>query len=208
MSIILNNAEAASTLHTVDQNYTGNYYIADQAKYYEPQRLNNFEFILPNLNNALTIGQNTWAAANAQEVIKISVSKAFVPHFKVSPLELKRGNNTMKFAGVATFDSGTIELDDFIGAGTKDILVAWHECAYDPQTEKVGLASDYKREAQLIEYTPDHQIVRTWKLLGCWISDISDGTPAYNSNEINRISATIQYDKAYIDKSGIEEEEA
>ena len=71
-------------------------------------------------------------------------------------------------------------------------------------TEKVGLASDYKKKATLIEYTPDLQVVRSWNMYGCWISGISED--AYNSdqNSKKQITATIEYDYAMIDTSSIQ----
>ena len=136
-------------------------------------------------------------------MILISVNKAFVPHFTISPIELKRGNNTMKFAGTPSFGEGQIALTDFIGAGTKDILYAWQQKAYNVQTEKVGLAEDYKKDAYLLEYTPDYQLVRTWKLKGCWISALSEDDYSHESADKHGINATIQYDKAFIDTSDI-----
>jgi hypothetical protein len=107
----------------------------------------------------------------------------------------------MKFAGTPEFDSGSIELNDYIGAGTKDVLMAWQRKSYDVKTEKVGLASDYKMTAYLLEYTPDYQLVRTWKLYGCWISGLSEGGYNHESNDKHAITATIQYDRAEIDMS-------
>ena len=141
---------------------------------------------------------------NTSDIIRVSVDSSFVPHFKTSPIELKRGNNTMKFAGVPTFDAGTIKFTDFIGAGTKDILMAWQRKVYDVNTEKVGLASDYKHEAFLVELTPDNQTVRTWKLVGCWISGLSEDDYSHDSNDRHTITCTIEYDKAFVDTSDLE----
>jgi len=203
MSILLQNTEKASTLHTAGDKL-GTYYLTDNPKHYEIQRTNNFMFYIQGLSGSFNIANNTYAATNADDVIRVSVSKASVPHFSQNPIEVKRGNNTMKFAGTPTFDAGEIELNDFIGAGTKDVLLAWQNQSYDVRTEKVGLASDYKRDAYLLEYTPDYQLVRTWKLMGCWISKLSEGAYDHNSADKHSITATIEYDKAWIDISDID----
>lgn len=203
MPIYLQNAEKQTTIHNAGDKL-GTYYLTDNPKHYEIQRTNNFVFYVNGLSNSFNIPQNTYAAANADDVIRVSVSKASVPHFSQSPIEVKRGNNTMKFAGVPQFESGEIELNDFIGAGTKDVLLAWQNQSYDVRTEKVGLASDYKRDAYLLEYTPDYQLVRTWKLMGCWISKLNEGAYDHNSGDKHSITATIEYDKAWIDISDIE----
>ena len=203
MSIFLQNQEKQSTVHE-SGNQLGTYYLTDNPKHYEIQRSNNFVFYVSGLTGSLNIVNNTYAAANADDVIRISVSKASIPHFSQDPIEVKRGNNTMKFAGAPKFESGELELNDFIGAGTKEVLLAWQSKSYDVRTEKVGLASDYKRDAYLLEYTPDYQLVRTWKLMGCWISKLSEGAYDHNSAEKHSITATIEYDKAWIDISDIE----
>lgn len=204
MAINLQNVDRPSTLHEAGDRL-GTYYLTDNPKYYEIQRSNNFVFYVSGLSKAFNIANNKYAQDNADDVIKISVNKATVPHFTQSAIQVKRGNNTMKFAGAPEFGSGSIDLNDYIGAGTKDVLLAWQNKSYDVRTEKVGLASDYKKDAYLLEYTPDYQLVRTWKLMGCWISGLSEGEYSHDSADKHTISATIEYDKAWIDISDVEE---
>lgn len=210
MALNLKNQLSQSQLHDkVNGMGSGTYYLADNPKYYEIQRSNNFVFYVDSLFNDVNVGdtlvaQNTYAATNGEDIIRISCSKAFVPTFKQNAITVKRGNNTMKFAGVPEFDSGSISLNDYIGAGTKDLMYAWQQMSYDVMTEKVGLAEDYKRTAYLLEYTPDNQLVRSWKLLGCWISSLEFGEFNYENNEKMQITATIEYDKGYIDVSDVD----
>lgn len=204
MAINLQNIDRPSTLHEAGDKL-GTYYLTDNPKYYEIQRSNNFVFYVSGLSKAFNIANNKYAQDNADDVIKISVNKATVPHFTQSAIQVKRGNNTMKFAGAPEFGSGSIDLNDYIGAGTKDVLLAWQNKSYDVRTEKVGLASDYKKDAYLLEYTPDYQLVRTWKLMGCWISGLSEGEYSHDSADKHTITATIEYDKAWIDISDVEE---
>ena len=208
MAINLNNKDNASLLHDKTNGMgSGTYYLADNTKYFEPQRSNNFVFYVDSLFNtenpaSSLVPQNNYAGSNSEEVIRVSCSKAFVPSFTQGVIQVKRGNNTMKFAGVPEFSNGSIVLNDYIGAGTKDLLVAWQQMSYDVHTEKVGLADDYKRRAYLLEYTPDNQLVRSWVLLGCWISGLDFGEFNHESNDKMTVTATIEYDKGYIDLSG------
>lgn len=196
-AIYLQSKEVPSTLHNTGDKL-GTYYLTDNPKHYEIQRTNNFMFYISGLMGLVAQG-NDYATSNIEDVIKISVSKASVPHFQQGVIKVTRGNNTMKFAGVPEFNEGSLTLNDYIGAGTKEALMAWQNQAYDVRTEKVGLATDYKRDAYLIEYTPDYQIVRTWKLMGCWISSLSEGEYNHESNDKHTIDCTIQYDKAWLD---------
>lgn len=202
-AIHLENTWKDSTLHEQGDRL-GTYYLTDNPKYYEIQRTNNFEFYVSGLSGMFDIPTNQFAEANAEDVLRISVSKSSIPHFTQSAIQVKRGNNTMKFAGVPEFGSGSLTLNDYIGAGTKEVLMAWQNQSYDVKTEKVGLAMDYKKTAYLLEYTPDYQLVRTWKLFGCWVSELSEDDYSHDSADKHTISCKIEYDKAWLDDSDIE----
>jgi hypothetical protein len=140
--------------------------------------------------------------ASAQEILKLNVVKAPVPHFSVKVESYKRGNDTIKFAGTPDFESGgNIVVDDFVGVGTKDILMAWQALTYDVHTRKGGRMKDYKKNATLIEYTQDFEEVRSWTLYGCWISKISESEFDKENDGRRQITATIEYDYAYLNSN-------
>ena len=200
--INLQNLDKSSTIHEQGDKI-GTYYLADNPKYFEPQRGNSFTFYVSGLSNKLNIPNNEYAQANADDVIKLSCKSGPVPHFEIDKLTINRGNSQMHFAGKPTFKDGNLVLHDYIGAGTKDVLLAWQRKAYDVQTEKIGLASDYKMDAYMLEYTPEYQLVRTWVIKGCWIRGISEADYDYDTADTKTLEANIVYDKAYVDTSDV-----
>ena len=181
----------------------GAYHLADNPTLYEVQRDNNFEFIVTGIDNILRVGasendENAFIT-NAQETLRFSVVSAPIPTFNQNVIEVKRGNSIMKAAGVPTFKEGSVVVNDFIGADTKSALMAWQQLSYNVKTERVGAMADYKKTCYLQEYTPDYKLVRTWKMVGCWVSDISEGDFNMESNGKKTITATIQYDKAFME---------
>jgi hypothetical protein len=62
--------------------------------------------------------------AQIQEFMKLNVTKAKVPHFNVEVLKYRRGNEEVKFAGVPTFESGSMTIDDIVGIDTKSLIEA------------------------------------------------------------------------------------
>ena len=181
----------------------GTYHLAANAELYEVSRSNNFEFVVTGFDELLRAGAFADTADDlsdyikgGQEVLRLSVVKASVPHFTQSVIEVKRGNTIMKAAGVPSFEAGTLEVNDFIGADTKSVLMAWQRLSYDVTTEKVGRMTEYKKDCTLIEYTPDYEQIRYWDLKGCWVSGISEGTYDMESGDKRVITATIQFDKA------------
>lgn len=175
-------------------------HISDNNSLYEPARSNNFEFLAFGLDDLVEVsegGTEGRPIANAQEVIRVSVDESSVPHFELSAIEIQRGNTVVKFAGTPKFNAGTLKLNDYIGARTKDVLLAWQALAYDVNTEAVHQASNYKKDCQLIEYSPDYsQQIRVWDLKGCWISAFNEGNFSNSSNEKRTFEATVQYDRA------------
>ena len=169
---------------------------------YQPAKKNFFEFIVEDLDNLLKPGVEVDLAEendyirNGQEVIRLTVNKAPVPHFELNDIEIRKGNSIVHYAGTPTFSDGTLEVDDMIGAQSKAVLEAWQNLAYNVVTDKGGRAIDYKKNATLIEYTSDHVKVRSWRLIGCWIKNISEDDYDKTNDDLVRVQATILYDRA------------
>lgn len=160
---------------------------------YEPARSTEFELFVYGLSDLLEGVSDD----EAQEVIRIAVSKAPVPHFTINALRQRRGNSVQTFAGTPEFSEGQLELYDWIGLNTKSVLMAWQAKAANLETGKTGILTDYKKNAVLCEYSPDGQIVRAWDIYGCWINAISEDDFDHSNNQSERrIRATLQYDMA------------
>lgn len=177
---------------------------------YEAARSGFFDLIVDDIDNILkaSVRHDIDGASNndviqkAQNTLRLNVVSFDVPHFTLEQLTYRRGNDEVKFAGVPTFNSGSLKVDDVIGGAaygtpdTKSILMAWQALAYDVNTRKGGRMKDYKKNATLIEYTQDFEEVRRWVLYGCWISEISEDAFDKENDGKRQMTATIQYDRA------------
>lgn len=189
------------------------HHLSQNPALYEPSRNNAFEFILdlstqPIPNTLISAGVNAAIAEspaentddylnNVSDIIRISVAESSIPHFDLGVIEVRRGNSTMKFAGTPTFSEGSIKCNDYVGARTKDVLLAWQRMAYDVVNDVVELAGNYKRTCKLVEYTPDFaQVLRTWTLYGCWVRTLSEGNFSHESSDKRSIDVTIVFDRA------------
>lgn len=181
----------------------GAYHLSDNPALYEVQRSNNFEFVVTGIDNILRVdadeGDDNAYITNAAQTLRFSVVQASIPMFSQEPISIRRGNSVMKAAGVPTFPDGSLVVNDFIGADTKSALMAWQNLSYNVKTERVGRMSDYKKTCYLCEYTPDYQLVRTWKMLGCWVSGLQEDDFNMEDGNKKTITATIQYDKAFME---------
>lgn len=171
---------------------------------YEAARTGFFSLIVDDLDNivkATYSGDHANAPASdkinkAQEALKLNVLTFDVPHFELETLQYKRGNDTVKFAGVPTFSSGSLKVDDVVGIDTKSILMAWQALAYNVHTRKGGRMVDYKKTCTLIEYDQTYTQVRSWDLYGCWVKTLSEDAFDKENDGKRAITATIEYDRA------------
>jgi hypothetical protein len=173
---------------------------------YEAARSGFFSLIVNDIDNivrASYTGDHSAATASdkisqAQEILKLNVTNAPVPHFQLQKLSYKRGNDTVNFAGTPEFQDGEITVDDVVGMDTKSILMAWQGLAYNVHTRKGGRMKDYKKQATLVEYTQDFEQVRSWTLYGCWIQNITEDNFNKEQDGKRQIRASIVYDRAIL----------
>ena len=181
---------------------------------YEAARSGFFSLIVDNIDNivrASYTGEHSAAAnsdkiAQAQEILKLNVVKAPVPHFSLQKQQYRRGNDVVTFAGVPEFTDGSIVVDDVVGMDTKSILMAWQGLAYNVHTRKGGRMKDYKRDCTLCEYTQDFELVRSWKLYGCWVRNITEGDFDKENDGKRQVTAEIVYDRAIMEMPQSENE--
>ena len=132
----------------------------------------------------------------ASEALRLNVVKSSVPNFTIAPMEYRRGNDVVKFAGIPTYKDGSLTIDDVVGQRTKDLLYSWQYLAYNPITRKGGRMKDYKKTCTLIEYTQDYEQIRYWTLYGCFITGIDEGDFDRENDGKRQLTVAISYDRA------------
>lgn len=179
---------------------------------YEPQRTNNFELQIVGLDTLVRAGHTIkdknngysdeiWSRLQnhknetTRELI-LSIKSAFSPKTSISVIEMQYGNTKTKFAGIPSYDSGTITWNDYYDYDTELLLKAWQAAAYDEVTGAVGDAIDYKRTAYLTMFSPSGRSARRWKLYNCWVSDVNGDDFSNDGNGPRGLAATFIYDKA------------
>lgn len=187
---------------SIEANMIGRH-IANNPDLFEPARSNCFDLCISGIDDLLKEGVNDAVATdddyiyNAGDVIRLSIEDFPVPHYELSTVEVRRVNSNIKFAGQPQWQSGSFKCTDFIGARTKDVLMALRAQAYDINRDVIKEASNYKHTWEVFEYNPDYtKKLRTWKLYGAWISKISENSFTHDSGEKRSIDVTVEYDRA------------
>lgn len=148
---------------------------------YEVQRVHNFEVVIEGL----------------PETVTLSVISFPIPETSNGVISLKHGNADVKVAGAAEFSDGQLVVRDAIVADIERVLYEWRRQVYDPTTDRIGWAAEYKKQGYVHQYAPDGTHVRTWKIIGMWPSAMSASEMNNESSDKKNITLTIQYDRAY-----------
>ena len=190
---------------TYDNSLTAVHISRDLANY-EAARSSFFVLVVSDLDNLVkpnVSSENPNAndyISNAKDVLRLNVTKSSVPHFTVGTEEYRRGNEVVKFATTPTWDDGSLTVDDVVGLDTKSILMAWLYKAYNPHTRKGGRMVDYKKKAQLIEYTQDYEQIRIWNIEGMFITKIQEDEFDRESTDGRRkLTVSFVYDRSTMD---------
>jgi len=137
------------------------------------------------------------------EALAFVAKSCDAPEFSTNnDVEIKRMNETMKFAGTPQWNDINCTFYDFIrnsntnelSAG--DILYNWSCMVYNPLTGQMGYKTQYATSATLAQLDPAGNIVRAWNIFGIWPSKVNYGSMDYTSGEACEISATFRYDLA------------
>jgi len=154
---------------------------------YEVQRQNNFEIFIYGIDGATDI---TLAVTQGPTVTQSN-----------EEIQLAFGNRNVKVAGKAQYDTGNLTVKDFIGADVSALIQAWQKQVFNPLTDQVGLAANYKKQARLVQYSPDGSTSRSWVLTGVWPQQVNYGTNDYTASDAQQIDITLMYDLAIQDRS-------
>jgi len=182
-------------------------HISTNLSNYESARTGFFTLIVDGLTNLIkpTFKGESESAAdtdmiqNAQQTLKLNVIKCPVPHFEITTNEYRRGNDVVKFAGIPTWNGGTIVVDDIVGLDTKALLMSWLYLAYNPHTRKGGRMRDYKKTATLCEYTQDYELIRTWTIEGMFVTKITEEDFDRENDGKRQLQVEFVFDRAVVE---------
>ena len=163
---------------------------------WEPQRTNNFKIEFPNLGQLFTIDQGLALPGNASDLLSLYVKSVSYPSTTIDKLTIWYGNNSVNFAGRPSYGDVEIVVNDFIGIQSERILMGWSGLVYNPKTEAIGWASQYKRDGYLLEFAPDGTCVRRTQLRGCFPGTVAPGNFSNDDNSLREISVTFYCDVA------------
>ena len=158
-------------------------HIAAEAGTFEPQRSNNFS-IEVSLEEA------------DKDLIIMGLQSVPLPNESNDEIEIQYQNEKRYVAGQYTVDSTTLIVRDFVDQDTRGALMRWRKKVYDPATGQVGLASSYKKTANIVMTAPDGSQQRVCKMRGVWPQAMTGGNLAMDASDQVLVELTLRIDKA------------
>lgn len=86
------------------------------------------------------------------------------------------GNGLIKFPNKVSFSDVTWTLNCYCSPNVLEALRAWRRQVYDPDTEKMGLPSEYMKQVFFIRYDGTGQVRDVIRCPGTWIGALNNGS--------------------------------
>ena len=150
---------------------------------WEIQRNNNFEISIEG------VGEKG-------RLLTLAVVSGSLPSESNNPITVQYGNTNIKVAGTYDIQAGTLVVRDIIQKDVERMIDQWRSTVYNKDTDQVGFAANYKKQARITQFAPDGTYERVWKIDGVWPSSVSYGEVGQENNALKTISITLEYDKA------------
>ena len=167
------------------------------------------EILQPMLKNRFRVEFN--GLGNA-EYLTLQVVTADRPKIEFEEVTLDRYNSRAYIAGKHSFETVNIVFESDIGGG---VLAAIQD-QLEHQQRLIGMDSKrlmptarsggrYKFRTKIIQLDGDSVPLETWFLEGCFLKNVDWGDLDYTASEPVKVTATIRYDLARQQITGIKE---
>lgn len=162
-------------------------HLAQAKGVFEPQRQSNFLI-------HLHLGDGASAS-----YIMLSLEASSLPTESNEEVSLEYLNIRRYVAGKTMYDTIPLVVKDMVDVNVAAAVVAWRQAVYNPITDQIGLAKNYKKRATIVLFAPDGSHERTWDLIGVWPMSVNYGVLDMTSSDKVTIETVLRYDKAIPD---------
>lgn len=106
------------------------------------------------------------------------------------------GNGLIKFPSKVTFNDVDWTLNCYCEPNVLEALRAWRKQIYDPDTEKMGLPSEYMRTVYFIKYDGRGQARDVIRCPGTWINGLDNGAMNQAGGDVVKVRVQFVISKA------------
>lgn len=106
------------------------------------------------------------------------------------------GNGVIKFPSKVNFADVTWTLNCYCEPNVLEQLRAWRKLVYDPETERMGLPSEYMKLVYFIKYDGQGNVRDIIKCPGTWIGALNNGAMNQTGGEVVKVSVPLVISRA------------
>ena len=156
---------------------------------YTPLLNNNFEIRIYNMDGS--------SPAEFSDLLTLSTDEIGAIKEDQDTITVHYGNGVIKFPSKVTYSDVDWTLNCYCSPNVLDSLRAWRKQVYDPDTEKMGVPSEYMKNAYFIRYDGKGNVKDVIKSPGVWIKDLDNGGQmSQEGGNIVKVSLTLVISKA------------
>lgn len=135
---------------------------------YVPLMQQNFEIRIYGMNGDAPTENANLLTLSTSEIGEVSEDQDVITvHY---------GNGIIKFPNKVSFNDVDWTLNCYCEPNVLEALRDWRKTVYNPETEKMGLPSEYMRTVYFIRYDGQGRARDVIKCPGCWIKGLGNGS--------------------------------
>lgn len=155
---------------------------------YVPLTTNNFEVRIYNMDGSSPTEFSELLTLSTDEVGNIQEEQdSIVVHY---------GNGLIKFPSKVNYSDVTWTLNCYCSPNVLAALRDWRRQVYDPDTEKMGLPSEYMRQVWFIRYDGQGNVRDVIRCPGTWIGALDNGAMQQAGGDVVKVSVPFVISKA------------
>ena len=153
-----------------------------------PLTTNNFEIRVFNMDGT--------SPTEFNEALTLSTDEVGDVQEEQDPIVVHYGNGLIKFPSKVTFSDVEWTLNCYCEPNVLENLRAWRRLVYDPDTEKMGLPTQYMKCVYFIRYDGQGNVRDCIRCPGTWIGALDNGAMNQEGGEIVKVSVPFVISKA------------
>lgn len=153
-----------------------------------PLTTNNFEVRIYNMDGSSPTEFSDLLTLSTDEVGSVQENQdAITVHY---------GNGIIKFPSKVTFGEVNWTLNCYCEPNVLEALREWRRQIYDPDTEKMGLPSQYMRQVYFIKYDGQGGVRDVIRCPGTWIGQLDNGAMNQEGGQVVKVSVPFIISRA------------
>lgn len=155
---------------------------------YVPLTTNNFEVRIYNSDGSSPSEFSDLLTLSTDEIGNMSESQDIITvHY---------GNGLIKFPSKVSFQDVSWTLNCYCEPNVLESLREWRRQVYDPDTERMGLPSEYMRNVYFIRYDGQGNARDVIRCPGTWISGVDYGGMNQQGGDLVKVQTTFVISRA------------